>query len=86
MACGIPVIASRIGSTATVVRPGATGYLVEPGDVGSLAEAIAGLFADPDRAAAYGKAGLELVQSSYTTQQQAERTDVLFEQVLRGSA
>lgn len=86
MACGTPVIASRIGSTATVVQPGATGYLVEPGNVGSLIGAISDCFADPARAAAYGKAGLELVQSSYTTRQQAERTDALFEQILSGLA
>jgi glycosyltransferase involved in cell wall biosynthesis len=86
MACGTPVIASRIGSTATVVQPGATGYLVEPGNVGSLIKGISDLFSDPARAAAYGKAGLELVQSSYTTRQQAERTDALFEQILSSSA
>lgn len=86
MACGIPVIASRIGSTATVVQPGTTGYLVEPGDVGSLVAAISDLFADPAQAAVYGKAALELVGSAYTTEQQADRTDALFEQVLRDSA
>jgi len=86
MACGTPVIASRVGSTSTVVQPGATGYLVEPGDVSSLAEAISALFADPVRAATYGKAGLELVQSSYTTEQQAERTNTLFDEILCRSA
>jgi glycosyltransferase involved in cell wall biosynthesis len=82
MACGTPVIASNVGSTSTIVQPGATGYLVEPGDVRSLVEAISALFADPVRAATYGKAGLALVQSSYTTEQQAERTNALFEQIL----
>lgn len=86
MACGCPVIASRIGSTATLVRPETTGYLVEPGDSTSLAAAIADLYADPSRAATYGKAALDLIQSNYTTEHQAERTHALFERALCDSS
>jgi glycosyltransferase involved in cell wall biosynthesis len=82
MACGIPVIASRIGSTPALVQPGVTGYLVEPGDVGALAAAITDLCSDPVRAARLGEAGLAVAQETYSTKQQAYQTAALFEQVL----
>ena len=40
MACGKPVVATRIGALPEVVLHGVTGMLVPPGDVGSLASAI----------------------------------------------
>ncbi len=40
MACGVPVIASRIGAVREYVRPGFNGDLVTPGSVDELAEAL----------------------------------------------
>lgn len=40
-AAGTPVIASRIGSLATIVEDGVTGLLAEPGDVDQLGERFA---------------------------------------------
>jgi D-inositol-3-phosphate glycosyltransferase len=48
MACGSPVIASRVGGLTTTVRDGVTGFLVPEGDAAALAERIAGVIADPD--------------------------------------
>jgi glycosyltransferase involved in cell wall biosynthesis len=47
-ACGLPVIASRIGSIASVVRPQITGLLSAPHDAGALAECMTMLFAQED--------------------------------------
>ncbi|HEV8674394.1 MAG TPA: glycosyltransferase [Methylomirabilota bacterium] len=49
MACGVPVIGSRVGGLAVTVQDGATGLLVPEGDVGALAEGIAGLLDDDGR-------------------------------------
>jgi D-inositol-3-phosphate glycosyltransferase len=46
MACGTPVIASRVGGLATTVRDGITGFLVPEGDVNALARRIADLTGD----------------------------------------
>jgi glycosyltransferase involved in cell wall biosynthesis len=40
-ACGLPVIASRLGAMAEVVEDGRTGLLFTPGDAGELAARIA---------------------------------------------
>jgi D-inositol-3-phosphate glycosyltransferase len=48
MACGTPVIASRVGGLTTTVRDRVTGFLVPEGDVVALAERIADVLADPD--------------------------------------
>lgn len=57
MACGKPVIASRIGGLTDMVLPGRTGLLVAPGDVPELRAALSRLLADPEERERYGAAG-----------------------------
>jgi len=47
MACGSPVVASRVGGLTTTVRDGVTGYLVPEGDPAALAHRLAALLGDP---------------------------------------
>lgn len=53
LACGIPVIASRVGGLPEVVEDHVTGLLVEPEDPSSIASAL-GELADPDVRASFG--------------------------------
>lgn len=55
MACGSPVIASRVGGLTTTVRDGVTGFLVPEGDAGALAERVALLLEDRGRRALLGR-------------------------------
>jgi D-inositol-3-phosphate glycosyltransferase len=55
MACGSPVVASRVGGLATTVRDGLTGYLVPEGDPVALAERVRALLADPAERARLGR-------------------------------
>jgi D-inositol-3-phosphate glycosyltransferase len=48
MACGAPVIASRVGGLATTVRHGVTGYLVPEGSPKALAARLRELVESPD--------------------------------------
>ena len=46
LAVGTPVIATRTGGVAEVIRDGENGLIVEPGDIDALTEAITRYFAD----------------------------------------
>jgi D-inositol-3-phosphate glycosyltransferase len=48
MACGSPVVASRVGGLTTTIKDGITGHLVPEGDAAALAARLAALLADPD--------------------------------------
>jgi glycosyltransferase involved in cell wall biosynthesis len=62
MACGVPVVASRIAAIPEVVLDGETGLLVEPGDPADLASKLRLLLGDPARRRCLGRAGAEHVQ------------------------
>jgi glycosyltransferase involved in cell wall biosynthesis len=62
LAVGTPVIATRTGGVAEVVRDGENGLIVEPGDVDALAGAIRRFFDEPglaDRLRAHAAASVE---------------------------
>ncbi|GIU83250.1 MAG: hypothetical protein KatS3mg008_0025 [Acidimicrobiales bacterium] len=54
---GVPVVATDQGAVSDIVVHGETGLLVRPGSVDDLRDALRSLLADPERAAAMGKAG-----------------------------
>ena len=62
MACGLPVVASRVGGIPEVVEEGVTGLMAPPSDADALARALASYVTDPQLAARHGAAGRERVQ------------------------
>jgi glycosyltransferase involved in cell wall biosynthesis len=57
MALGRPVIATDAGGPAEIITDRVNGLLVQPGSAGALADAIAWLADDPERARRLGEAG-----------------------------
>ncbi len=47
MACGLPVVATRVGGVPDMIEHGETGWLVGPGDFNDIAGRCAALLADP---------------------------------------
>jgi glycosyltransferase involved in cell wall biosynthesis len=62
MACGKPVVASRVGGIPELVRDGIDGILVDAGDVKALSRAIIVLLDDPVLRKRMGHAGKERVK------------------------
>ncbi len=52
MACGAPVLASRVGGVGELVIEGETGWMVPPGDDDALGAALASVLANPEAVAA----------------------------------
>lgn len=73
MASGTPVIASRLGGLAEVVRHGQTGFLVQPGDVAELRDRIGTVLADRRLAHQLGDNARRLAAEEFTWQACAQR-------------
>ena len=67
-ACGLPVIASRLGSLAAMVRDGLTGLLFDPGNAVDLAEKMRWANAHPHAMAQMGRAARTEYEQQYTPQ------------------
>lgn len=65
-ACGVPVVASRIGGTAETLDEQRTGLLVPPASPLALAEAIASLHDNPQKRAAMAAAARPWIESQFT--------------------
>jgi glycosyltransferase involved in cell wall biosynthesis len=74
LACGVPVIVSDWPGMADFVREHQCGIVVPPGDPEALAQAVAQLASDPDRAREMGKRGAEEVHRKHSWDAKAEET------------
>jgi len=57
MACGIPVIGTKVGGITDIVKSGETGILIEPENVSALTEALQDLLGDLVKREEIGKRG-----------------------------
>jgi D-inositol-3-phosphate glycosyltransferase len=82
MACGTPVIGSRVGGIAFTVADGETGFLVPPRDPEALSARIEEILRDAARRMRMGEAGRARVLGSFTWQQVAMHTAALYDDLL----
>ncbi|MGN6446193.1 glycosyltransferase [Amnibacterium sp.] len=66
MACGRPVVATRVGGLIDTVVEDSTGLHVPPRDPEALADALEGLLGDPERRRRYGENGRRRAATRYT--------------------
>jgi glycosyltransferase involved in cell wall biosynthesis len=85
MLAGKPVVAARAGSAPELVADGETGLLVPVDDATALADAVRTLLADPPRAEAMGRAGLERARTEFSVARMAEKTVEVYIQSLHGT-
>lgn len=79
MAAGKPIVASRLGQIAEVLKDGTTALLVEPGDADALSDAIARLCESPTLRARLGAAARAACVERHTWAGNAARVLEAFE-------
>ncbi|HXH09769.1 MAG TPA: glycosyltransferase family 4 protein [Alphaproteobacteria bacterium] len=82
-AVGTPIVASRIGSLATLVADGETGLLFTPGDSADLRSKLEYVIANPEGAIRMGQHARRWVETSYTSEAHYEALMQIYQQVLR---
>ena len=73
MACGTPVICTRVASMPEIVEDGKTGFIVEPGDHGALGARLQWLADHPQEAMSMGAAGRRCVLERFQWKQVVRR-------------
>ena len=79
-ACGRPVVVGDSGGARESLVDGETGILVQGADVEQVADAVASLLGDPERAGRMGEAGRRRVLRSHTWPAIAERLALWLQQ------
>lgn len=82
MACGVPVVASRVGSVPEVIQDGHSGRLVEPGNEDELARAIAATLDDGVASRRFADAARRRVETHYSIERTTEGYQRLFDEVM----
>jgi glycosyltransferase involved in cell wall biosynthesis len=86
MACGLPVVANAAGALPEVIgSDGHAGRLVPPRDPQAMARAIAEVLANPEQAAAMGRAARARIERSFRWSDAAAGLIDVFEDTLRAT-
>lgn len=85
LACGAPVVASRVGGLPEVVEDGVNGYLFPVGAVEDMADAGVALLSDEALHARFAEAGRALAVERFSARSVVPRYEAYYERVLEGS-
>jgi len=83
MACGTPVVGTRVGGLQTLIEDGESGLLVPAGDYQALAESMAQVLTDP-RLRMHLAHGARDRAEHYTWRSVGERIDAMYATILAG--
>jgi glycosyltransferase involved in cell wall biosynthesis len=82
MALGLPVVATDVPGTRSLILPNQTGFLVKYGDVSGFSSALANLLTNPSLAKRFGQKGKDLVQTEFNEYVVADRVEEIYKHVL----
>lgn len=82
MACGVPVIATRVGAFEELVVDGVSGTLLPPDDIPALTAAARDWLADPARIAAAGQAARAQTLARHRIEDEAAALNAIYRQLL----
>jgi len=83
-ACGVPVIASRIGTLADVIRDNETGVLFQPGQALDLVSKVCWMVECKNQARRIGLNGRRLYLAEYTGERNYERLLAIYQAAIAG--
>jgi sugar transferase (PEP-CTERM/EpsH1 system associated) len=86
MACGLPVIATRVGGLPEVVEDALTGVLVPSADPAALAEAVIEIWNDPGRADRMGRSGRRRAEERFDVRRMVANYEALYRQRTGGGS
>ncbi len=81
-ACGVPVIAAKVGGIVDIIEDGVNGMLVPPEDHKALEEAILKIAKDKTGAAKMALKAREVVEEKYSLRKMAEGTVSLYKKIM----
>ena len=81
-ACGLPVVASRMGALAEIVRDGETGLLFEPGNAHALAEKMNWALAHPDEMAEMGRKARAQYEAEFSGEVNYQRLMAIYQEAI----
>ncbi len=81
-ACGLPVIASRLGAMEELVQDGVTGLLFEPGDAGALRECLLWALDHPVDLASMGQRARAVYEANYTAARNHEQLMTIYQEAI----
>jgi len=85
MACGAPVVASRVGGLPEVVEHGVSGFLLEKGNVTAMGDAAAEILSDEVLHADMKAAGRRLAVERFSAEAVVPLYEGYYESVVEGS-
>ncbi len=81
MACGRPILATRVGGTTDLISDGDTGMLMEPGNVEALADGLIRVLTNRQRAAAMGRRAREWTERQMSWERVSRMYQSVYEEV-----
>lgn len=84
MACGVPVVASRVGGLPEVVRHGVDGYLEASGDVEAMAQRCLEVLKAPALAKRLGRAGRQRAEREFGINLMVSQYERYYQRILKG--
>ena len=83
MACGLPVVGTKVGGMLETIHDRETGFLVEPERPDLLADAIVSLLSDPHTSGQMGSKGRARAVEHFSWRARAERLLTAYRMVLK---
>ena len=84
MACGLPVVATRVGGNPELMEEGVTGRLVPQANAEAMAGALFHYYDDPELARRHGRAGRQLILQRFSLDRMVSDYLSLYDGLLAG--